>query len=282
MKNSLSKQQVPVALSIAGSDSGGGAGIQADLRSFRAFGVHGCTAITALTAQNPHGVRGIQGATAELLRGQLESIAEDFDVGAVKTGMLLNAELIGVTVAFRDVFNAAQWVVDPVMVATSGARLLKDDAIALLRESLLPRATLITPNLPEAEALLGCLPLDSLSAMHEAAEALHAQLGAAVLLKGGHSKTHASADVFCDASGACCRIETPMIEAPLTTHGTGCALSSAIAANLALGVPLKDAIITAKAYLLNLLSAASPAGRAAVYGPETAAYDRSAVVCERL
>lgn len=277
-----SKQQVPVALTIAGSDSGGGAGIQADLRSFRAFGVHGCTAITALTAQNPHGVSGIQGATTAMLRGQLERIAEDFEVQAVKTGMLLNARLIRVVADFREAFGKAQWVVDPVMVATSGARLLKPDAVALLRRELLPRATLITPNLPEAEALLDCAPLSSQKAIQAAVQELHARLGTAVLLKGGHARKGAAVDIFCNAQGTCYRIATPEVKHPLTTHGTGCALSSAIAANLALGLPLLEAIVQAKAYLLTLLSAARPAGNAAVYGPEQTPPPRDLVQCDAL
>ncbi len=274
---------VPVALTIAGSDSGGGAGIQADLRSFRAFGVHGCTAITALTAQNPHRVAGVQAASSEILRAQLQCLAEDFHVNAVKTGMLFNADLIKATAEFLDAFPGAQWVIDPVMVSTSGARLLLPEAEEALQTLLLPHATLITPNLPEAMVLLGQdtepTTLQELQAM---AQALQARYHAAILMKGGHTKEHPASDIFCDNEGNCYLIETPAIPNPLTTHGTGCALSSAITANLALGRPLLDAIRQAKAYLMDLLAAGASAGNAAVYGPEGAAYETDIVTCQRL
>ncbi len=274
---------VPVALTIAGSDSGGGAGIQADVRSFRAFGVHGCTAIAALTAQNPHRVAGVYPASAENLRLQLECVAEDFSVAAVKTGMLFNAELVRVVGEFRQRFGSAPWVIDPVMVATSGARLLAPEAEAALMEFILPGASLITPNLPEAAVLLGDAVLPSSpEAMVEVARRLHARYGVAALVKGGHLAERSAADILCDAQGQCYRIETPTIPNPLTTHGTGCALSSAIAANLALGRDILGSILQAKAYLMDLLAAGAMAGRAAVYGPEGSAYETELVVCERL
>ncbi len=274
---------MPVALTIAGSDSGGGAGIQADLRSFRAFGVHGCTAITALTAQNPHHVTGVQAATADILRRQLACIQEDFHVSAVKTGMLFNAELIRVVAEFREAFGAAAWVIDPVMVATSGARLLEAEAESALMTGLLSGATLITPNLPEAVALLNETTLPTtVEEMAEVAGRLHARYSAAVLVKGGHLASRSAADIFCDYDGACYRIETPTIPHPLTTHGTGCALSAAIAANLALGRDVMTSIFQAKAYLMDLLSAGAYAGAAAVYGPEGADYETDVVLCERL
>lgn len=260
------RKRVPVALTIAGSDSGGGAGIQADLRAFRDLGVHGCNAITALTAQNPHGVSGIMPATPEILRGQLERIAEDFTVGAVKTGMLVDAPRIAVVADALPQF-VCPWVIDPVMVATSGARLLDSDAVKILRERLLPKATLITPNLPEAQALLDdASPIHTLDGQISLAQRLHAMLGVAVLVKGGHAKERPSADILASASGTWL-FESPTIPSPLTTHGTGCALSSAIAARLALGDALPDAIVAAKDYVLGLLSVAAPAGRAAVYAP---------------
>ena len=256
----------PVACTIAGSDSGGGAGIQADLRAFRDFGVHGCSAITALTAQNPHGVSGVMAASPEILRGQLERIAEDFAVGAVKTGMLVDAPRIAVVADFLPRLRCP-WVVDPVMVATSGARLLDATAIATLRERLLPHATLITPNLPEAQALLGDpAPAATLDGQIDAARRLHATLGAAVLVKGGHAKDRPATDILCCAEGTW-RFDAPTCPTPLTTHGTGCALSSAIAAGLALGHNLREAIAAAKDYVFGLLCATAPAGRAAVYAP---------------
>ncbi len=281
--STLTQSEIPVAVTIAGSDSGGGAGIQADLRSFRAFGVHGCTAITALTAQNPHGVTGVLGATPEILRKQLECIAEDFDVCAVKTGMLLNADLIRVVAEMQQCFPSAAWVIDPVMVATSGARLLDPEAEETMMTDLLPKATLITPNLPEAMVLAGTdecpTTREDLRAL---ACALHQRYHTAVLLKGGHTEAHPASDIFCDAEGTTYLIETPVIPNPLTTHGTGCALSSAITANLALGRPLLEAILQAKAYLMDLIAAGAIAGKAAVYGPEGADCETDVVTCERI
>lgn len=259
-------QHVTVALTIAGSDSGGGAGIQADLRAFRDFGVHGCSAITALTAQNPHGVSGVMAASPEILRGQLERVVEDFAVGAVKTGMLMDATRIAVVADFLSRLHCP-WVVDPVMVATSGARLLDAAAIATLREQLLPYATLVTPNLPEAQALLGdSAPAATLEAQIDAARRLYVDLGAAVLVKGGHAKDRPATDILCCAEGIW-RFDAPTCAPPLTTHGTGCALSSAIAAGLALGHNLREAITAAKDYVFGLLCATEPAGRAAIYAP---------------
>ncbi len=275
------REGAAVALTVAGSDSGGGAGIQADLRAFRDFGVHGCSAITALTAQNPHGVSGVMPASPEILRGQLERIAEDFDVGAVKTGMLVDAPRIAVVADFLPRLRCP-WVVDPVMVATSGARLLDAAAVSVLRERLLPHATLVTPNLPEAQALLGDdAPAETLNGQADVARRLHADLGVAVLVKGGHAKGRPSADILCSEAGTWL-FEAPAIPHPLTTHGTGCALSSAIAARLALGDSLLEAIAHAKAYVLRLLSATQPAGRAAVYGSLAAHWETDHVTSTRL
>lgn len=272
---------LPTALAIAGSDSGGGAGIQADLRAFRDFGLHGCSAITALTAQNPHGVSGVMAASPEILRGQLERIAEDFAVGAVKTGMLVDAVRIAVVADFLPRLRCP-WVVDPVMVATSGVRLLGADAVAILRERLLPHATLVTPNLPETQALLGdSAPAASLDAQADAARRLHALLGAAVLVKGGHAKSRPSADILC-ANGEVWLLESPAHPNPLTTHGTGCALSSAIAAGLALGKNLPDAVAAAKDYVFGLLTAACPVGHAAAYAPSPVPLAASLVKRTRL
>ena len=255
-------ENIPVALTIAGSDSGGGAGIEIDLRTFWAHGVHGCAAITALTAQNPFGVGRVQGADPAVLRDQLAHVAEAFALRAAKTGMLLNAALIDVVADFAEAHPALPLVVDPVMVATSGARLLDDSAVGVLTARLLPRATLLTPNLPEAAALLG----RPLPAVEAAARALAERLGVRVLLKGGHAAARASLDLLAAPEGACLAFEAPRVEAPLTTHGTGCALSAAIAAGLALGQSLREAVAAAKAYVANLLASAVPAGRAAVYG----------------
>lgn len=270
----------PVALTIAGSDSGGGAGIQADLRSFTHFGVHGCTAITALTAQNPMGVSAIQPAAPEILRAQLERVGEAFDLGAVKTGMLVNAALIGVVADWiADRTDRVPLVVDPVMVATSGARLIDADAESALL-ALTTRATLVTPNLPEAEALTG-RPVRTPEAMRETASELRRITGAAaVLLKGGHLADMPSTDILCDSEGLW-NVTAPTIERPTTTHGTGCTLASAIAANLALGRPLREAVRKAKAYLCGALAGARPAGQAAVFALPVTPADDGAVTIVR-
>ena len=258
-------KKIPVALTIAGSDSGGGAGIEADLRAFWAHGVHGCAAITAITAQNPFGVGLVQGVTPEVLRDQLERVAAAFDIRAMKTGMLLNADLIAVAEAFAEAHPEILLVVDPVMVATSGARLLDDDAVAALY-GLLHRATLITPNLPEAVALLNWGELKSAADLRDAARELAFELKTMVLVKGGHAARQQSVDAFSLQDGTLLMFEGPRVTRPRTTHGTGCALSAAITANLALGGAPIYAIQAAKAYVTNLLASGISAGKAAVYG----------------
>lgn len=237
----------PVALSIAGSDSGGNAGIQADLRAFHVFGVHGCTALTALTAQNPFGVMGLQPVTPAFLGQQLDALLDCYAIGALKTGMLATADLITVVADRLAVRPGITMVIDPVMVATSGARLLEDRAITVLQTRLLPLATLITPNLPEAEILLGRV-IKGLDGVTAAAHELHARYGCAVLIKGGHEVSHRATDVFFDGQTAW-RLTTPVVSAPLSTHGTGCALSAAITAALAHGHGLCEAVTAGKAYV---------------------------------
>lgn len=273
-----------VALTIAGSDSGGGAGIEADLRAFRDFGVHGCVAVTAVTAQNPHGVRAVEGLSPAMVQAQIEAVMEDFSpLGAVKTGMLLNAGIItAVAEAFEKMGHVPR-VVDPVMVATSGARLLDAAAGAVLQKRLLPQATLLTPNVPEARELLhwqgAC---DSPAALAEMAAQLQARFGVAVLVKGGHLPQAPAVDVLAERPGEIWQLAAPAIEHPLTTHGTGCTLASAIAANLALGRPLREAVRAAKAYLLGLLTAGVPVGRTAVYGFAGKTFSEAAVVERRV
>jgi hydroxymethylpyrimidine/phosphomethylpyrimidine kinase len=247
MQCTSSSRAQAVALTIAGSDSGGNAGIQADLRAFHGFGVHGCTAIAALTAQNPAGVAGVLAVEAGFLRRQLEAVFDAYRVGGVKTGMLQHAALIDTAAAVLRRRLRAPLVVDPVMVATSGARLLEPRAVATLRRRLLPLATIVTPNLPEAGVLLG-RPLRHDAAAQAAARELAARFGCAVLLKGGHDPAHPSADLLC-LGGELLRIVTPVVRAPLSTHGTGCTLSAALAASLATGRPLLDAVIEAKAFV---------------------------------
>ena len=265
MSDFLTARPQPVALTIAGSDSGGNAGIQADLRAFHAFGVHGCTAITALTAQNPEGVRAVQAATPAFLSQQLDAIFDAYSVGAIKTGMLLNAELIEATAASLAKHRTIPKVVDPVMIATSGARLLEESAVKAMQSRLLPQATLITPNLPEAAALLGHDVTDLASA-GVAARELSARFGCSVLVKGGHAEKNASSDVLC-SGGTLWLLSTPVVRQPLSLHGTGCTLSAAIAAALAGGLPLLEAVCAAKGYVYDVIRAGRAVGpRAGVLG----------------
>ena len=216
------------ALTIAGSDSSGGAGIQADLKTMTANGVYGMSAITALTAQNTTGVTGIMEVTPEFLGEQLDAIFSDIFPDAVKTGMVSSIELIRVIADRLTKYNARNIVVDPVMVATSGAKLISDDAIESLKEYLLPLATVITPNIPEAEVLSG-MTITTEDDMVEAAKSIYESLGCAVLCKGGHQVNDAN-DLLYSADGPVWfkgkRIDNP------NTHGTGCSVYSAIASNL--------------------------------------------------
>ncbi|MDX1673624.1 MAG: bifunctional hydroxymethylpyrimidine kinase/phosphomethylpyrimidine kinase [Longimicrobiales bacterium] len=233
---------LPVALTIAGSDSGGGAGIQADLKTFHAFGVFGTSAITAITAQDTTGVHGVRAVPTDLVRRQIRVVATDLTPGAVKTGMLATTELVeAVAGSIRDL-GLANYVLDPVMVATSGDRLLDRDAESAVAESLLPLATVVTPNLDEARILVG-REIEGEAAMREAAEALVARGARAALVKGGHLEGDTVVDVLVDEAG----VEVwrhPKIRTT-STHGTGCTLSSAITAGLALGRPLREAVADA-------------------------------------
>ena len=225
-------------LSIAGSDSGGGAGIQADLKTFAAHGVHGLTAIAALTAQNTRGVRAIHTPPPAFLDAQLDALFEDFSIRASKIGMLATAEVIETVAAGLQRHGAINLVLDPVMVASTGAVLLAPDALAALRTALIPRAAVLTPNLPEAEMLLGH-PIADLDGMRQAIVELQ-QLGAAsVLLKGGHRVADSVIDLWFDGAELV-EIEHPRLA--VDGHGTGCTLSSAIAARLALGFDVREAV----------------------------------------
>ena len=234
------------ALTIAGSDSGGGAGIQADLKTFTVFGVYGMSAITALTAQNTCGVTGIHPVPALFVRAQIDAVASDIGVDAAKTGMLLSAEIIRIVArAMRD-HAVALLVVDPVMVAQSGAALIEATARTALLQELVPLATLVTPNLPEAEALTG-MTIASVGDMRTAARQLIDRGAQACLVKGGHLGGGESVDVFDDGRNA---IELRTVRLPTRhTHGTGCQLSAAITAELARGVPLLDAVERGKQFI---------------------------------
>jgi hydroxymethylpyrimidine/phosphomethylpyrimidine kinase len=237
---------IPCALTIAGSDSGGGAGIQADLKTFAAHRVHGLSAIAALTAQHTRGVMAIEVPTVAFLRAQIDACFDDFQVGAVKLGMLAEARVIHAVADALERYAPPHIVLDPVMVATSGARLLEPDALDALRNRLLPLATLITPNLPEAELLLGASIHDQ-QAMHKACDQLLRKGAHAVLLKGGHlPATSDVVDLLADDSGV--RVfQHPRLQ--VEAHGTGCTLASAVAANLCLGLPLAEACRAAGDYV---------------------------------
>jgi hydroxymethylpyrimidine/phosphomethylpyrimidine kinase len=269
--------QPPNILTIAGSDSGGGAGIQADLKTMTAMGAFGMSVITALTAQNPLGVRNIQPASLAVLRDQISAIAEAFSVKALKTGMLVDAEHIRVVAETLPLFQGLPLIVDPVMVSTSGKALLAEDAVEVLTTVLLPHAALVTPNLPESNALLG-RPIDApIADLAAHARALFDHLQVPILLKGGHHATSTATDCFIDAEGHGYEICSPIVAAPLTTHGTGCSLSAAITANLARGETLLEAICRAKAWLYTLLKAGVSAGEVAVYGVEATPLPREGI-----
>jgi hydroxymethylpyrimidine/phosphomethylpyrimidine kinase len=254
-----------IALTIAGSDSGGGAGIQADLKTFSALGVYGASVITALTAQNTRGVSGIHDVPADFVAAQLEAVFSDLAVGAVKTGMLSQPAVIEVVadaLAGRD----APVVVDPVMVAASGDRLISEAAIETLRERLLPLAALITPNLPEAATLLETAVAADPQAMIGQAEALAALGPRAVLLKGGHGSSERSDDLFLEAGRAPVWLRAER-HPTKNTHGTGCTLASAVAAGLAQGMQLAAAAERAKRYVTAAIVAADGLAIGHGYGP---------------
>jgi len=243
----------PRVLSIAGSDSGGGAGIQADLKTFAALGCYGMTAITALTAQNTCGVRAIHGVPPEMLRDQIDAVVEDIGVDAVKIGMLHSPEIVRTVAQALARHSLPHVVFDPVMVATSGAKLITDEAISVLVTELFPRAAVITPNLDEAGLLVG-RTLRSQPDMLSAAQTLLGQGARAVLLKGGHLAGDDVADLLLLPNGEPIWLHGPRIQTA-NTHGTGCTLSSAIAAHLALGLGLVDAVRAARRYIRQALQA---------------------------
>ena len=249
----LFNARYPRLLSIAGSDSGGGAGIQADLKTFSALGCFGMTAITALTAQNTTGVRAIHGVPLDMLRDQIDAVLEDIGVDAVKIGMLHSPEIVQVVANAIDRHALPHVVLDPVMVATSGAVLIDSPAIAALVRELFGRAVLVTPNLDEAALLVG-RPLASEVDMEVAARELLAKGARAVLVKGGHLAGEVVSDLLQVAGSAPYWMRAPRI-ATANTHGTGCTLSSAIAAHLALGHTLLDAVEAARTYVRGALLA---------------------------
>jgi hydroxymethylpyrimidine/phosphomethylpyrimidine kinase len=245
------------ALTIAGSDSGGGAGIQADLKTFMAHGVYGASAITGVTAQNTLGVRAVELLPPAMVAAQIAAVLEDIGADAVKTGMLGSAAIIATVADSLERFGVGQLVVDPVMIAKSGDRLLAEEAVTALRERLLPLALVITPNLPEAAVLLG-RPVREVADMPAAARDLRALGPRYVLLKGGHLPGDEVVDLLDDGQTTV-RLESPRIPTR-HTHGTGCTLSAAIAALLARGLPVDDAVREARAYLIEAIEHAVAIG----------------------
>ncbi len=252
-------------LSIAGSDSGGGAGIQADLKTFAALGCYGMTAITALTAQNTLGVSGIHGVPPAFLKAQIQAVVEDIGVDAVKLGMLHAPEIVEVVAWAIDHYKLPNVVLDPVMVATSGDRLIAAETVSVLVRELFPRAVVVTPNLDEAALLIGH-PIGGADGLDGAAGELLALGAKAVLLKGGHLPGEDVVDLLAEADGERLQLASRRI-ASRNLHGTGCTLSSAIAAYLALGEPLPRAVERARGYVVAALAAGADIVTGAGHGP---------------
>ena len=259
------------ALSIAGSDSSGGAGIQADMKTMATNGVYAMTAITALTAQNTTGVRAIMEVTPEFLKQQIDAVFEDIRPDAVKIGMVSSPELVEVIAERLVTYGAQNIVVDPVMVATSGSVLSQDSAVGVMKEKMLPLATVITPNIPEAQILSG-MAIENEQQMEQAAKQIGDSCGCAVLCKGGHNINDANDLLYADGKFTWFygkRINNP------NTHGTGCTLSSAIASNLAKGYDLKTSIQRAKDYISGALASMMDLGHGS--GPLDHLFDREGV-----
>lgn len=242
---------IATAMTIAGSDSGGGAGIQADIKTFSALGVYATSVITAVTAQNTHGVTAVEDISPQTIRAQIRTVLGDIDVHAIKIGMVSRSETILAIAQELEAYRGPV-VLDPVMVATSGDRLLREDAIEALITGLVPKATIVTPNLPEA-ALLTATPIaETRAQMVRQAEIILTAGAAAVLMKGGHAGGDASTDLLLDQAGVR-EFSAPRIDT-INDHGTGCTLAAAVTAGLACGLPLEDAVAKAKAYLQQALA----------------------------
>lgn len=254
-----------IALTIAGSDSGGGAGIQADLKAFSALGVYGASVITAVTAQNTRTVTHIHDIPLDVVEGQIAAVLGDLDVAAIKIGMLSSPEIVAAVAAALEGY-AGPLVLDPVIVAKSGAKLLRDEAVAALKERLLPRATVITPNLPEAAALLECAPAGDAAEVERQGRALLALGPAAVLMKGGHAQGDVCTDLLLVAGQPALPFTAGRLDTR-NTHGTGCSLSSAIAAGLAKGLGLPEAVGEAHDWLHGAIRAADRLAVGSGHGP---------------
>ena len=257
---------IATALSIAGSDPSGGAGIQADLKTFSARGVYGMTALTALTAQNTCGVTAIEWLSPDFVKAQIHAVFEDVRVGAIKVGMIANAQIaVAVAQSLQKHAGKIPVVVDPVMVAKGGARLLEKDAVEAMIQTLIPCARLLTPNLPEAAALLGCTVATDRSQMEEQAAILMTMGPEAILLKGGHLSGHESPDLLA-TQGDLHWLESARVDTT-NTHGTGCTLSAAVAAELSKGRSMHQAVVTAKSYLQGALKHADSLQIGQGHGP---------------
>ncbi len=244
----------PIALTIAGSDSGGGAGIQADLKAMSALGAYGASVITAVTAQNTMAVTAVHGIPLDVIAAQIEAVLNDLDVNAIKIGMLATPDIIQTVADCIEGFDGPI-LLDPVMIAKSGDALLAEEAVQTLREVLLPRATVLTPNLPEAACLLGCSEADTPDQMIEQGLALCGMGAGAVLMKGGHGRGEICHDLLIGPSGCVAEFKAPRRDTR-NTHGTGCTLSSSVAAGLAKGLSLTDAVSQAHAYLQGAIAQA--------------------------
>ena len=258
-------QRYARVLTIAGSDSGGGAGIQADLKTFAALGCYGMSAITALTAQNTMGVQGIHAVPASFLKAQIQSVMDDIGADALKIGMLHEPGIVEVVAWAIDHYNIRQVVLDPVMVATSGDRLIAQETVQILVRELFPRVTVVTPNLDEAQLLLG-QAIANAQALDAAAQGLLAMGARAVLLKGGHLASDEVVDVLVQAQGPTRRLASTRIPSR-NVHGTGCTLSSAIAAHLALGHGLEDAVVMARTFILSAIEQGAQVQTGQGHGP---------------
>lgn len=255
----------PTALTIAGSDSGGGAGIQADIKTFSALGVYGASVITSVTAQNTEGVRGIQPITPEILEGQLDAVFEDFTIDAVKIGMLHNKEAARIVARSFERFTPCNVILDPVMISTSGNRLLENEAIEIIVEELFRRVTLVTPNIDEAAYLTG-ISIYNEQDMCRAACKLMDMGCRSVLMKGGHLLETNATDLLFTPCAEPVRFASPAVRTE-NTHGTGCTLSSAIAAYMALGKELTDAVRRSKIYVTKAIKAGADVHSGLGHGP---------------
>ena len=259
----VSASTPPHALTIAGSDSGGGAGIQADLKTFAAFGVYGTSAITAVTAQNTLAVTAVQEISLEVIAAQIDAVIEDIGVDVVKTGMLSSPAITNLVASKAREHQFERLVVDPVMIAASGARLLQEEAVAMIRERLIPLATVVTPNIPEAEVLSG-IKITERSGMEEAARRIHAMGPRHVVVKGGHLEGDENSDDLL-FDGKSFQVFSTRRIATTSNHGTGCTFASAVASGLAHGRDIVRSVEDAKAYVTAAISSAFPVGQG--HGP---------------